>query len=79
MEERAEAVSRKVIEELRRLQMEKGLSYQKLAELSGVDRSYIGLLTKGKRRPTLEVTIRLAWALDTTLSSLLASCEANSD
>ena len=73
--ERAEQVNAKVVKALGRLRVEQGLSHQELANRAGVTRSYIGLLEKGKRRPTLEVALRLSWALGTTLSSLLAESE----
>jgi len=41
----------------------KGLTQEKLAEKSDVDRKYIYLLEKGKRQPTLTTIFALAKAL----------------
>jgi transcriptional regulator with XRE-family HTH domain len=44
---------------------------QKLAHDAGLHRTYISLLEKGKRQPSLSSTINLANALETELGSLL--------
>ncbi|WP_448218390.1 helix-turn-helix domain-containing protein [Endozoicomonas sp. 2B-B] len=48
-----------------------GLSQEKLAEKASVDRTYISLLERGLRQPTLSTLIHLADALDLTPSLLL--------
>ena len=52
-----------------------GVSQERLAQLSGHDRSYIGLLERGENTPTLDTVFRLAGALDLAPSALLARAE----
>ncbi len=57
----------------RRLQL--GLSQEALAEAAGIHHTYVGLLERGKRKPTLDVAERLALALGKKLSALVAEAE----
>lgn len=52
-----------VVKELR---LKKGLSQQSLSFESEMDRTYVSLLERGMRRPTLNTILNLAAALDTT-------------
>jgi len=52
-----------VIKELR---LKKNLSQQDLSFESELDRTYISLLERGKRQPSLRTILALAQALDTT-------------
>ncbi|MDR1219191.1 MAG: helix-turn-helix transcriptional regulator [Treponema sp.] len=49
----------------------KGISQEKLAELSGLHRTYISDLERGLRNPTLSTIVTLANALEMTVSELL--------
>ena len=60
---------------IRALRSQLGWSQEKLAEASGLHRSYISQLERGRRNPTLDVLARLAAALDVKLSTLLDRCE----
>lgn len=42
-----------------------GLSQEKLAELAGVDRTYVSILERGLKSPTLETFERVCAALGT--------------
>jgi len=53
----------RVVKELR---LRKGLSQQSLSFESDMDRTYVSLLERGMRRPTLNTILNLAKALDTT-------------
>lgn len=53
-----------------------GLSQEDLEDRSGLDRTYISGIERGRRNPTLKVIARLAKALDTKPSKLLAAAEA---
>lgn len=55
---------------LRKLRTEKGLSQQKLAELSGISQAAIYQWEKGTRNPKSEQILRLSKALDAPYSSL---------
>lgn len=50
---------------------QKGLTQEKLAEKSDVDRKYIYLLEKGRRQPTLQTILALSKALSLTPMELI--------
>src|SRR5438105_4819802 len=62
---------------LRRLRRERGLSQQRLAEISGCDRSYISLLERGVSSPSLSTLFQLSAALESRTSKFLAPVEAD--
>lgn len=47
-----------------------GLSQEKLAEQCGFDRTYISMLERGKRNPSLINLLRLSKGLQTSVSKL---------
>ena len=49
---------------LRRFRKERGLSQDRLANLAGVDRAYVGGIERAERHPTWEVLERLLATLD---------------
>jgi transcriptional regulator with XRE-family HTH domain len=55
---------------IKKLRKEKGISQEKLAELSDLHRTYIGSLEMGKRNVSLENINKLAIALDCKISEL---------
>lgn len=59
-------------ERLGRLRAERGLTLDALAERSGVSRSMISLIERGKSSPTAAVLDRLAAGLGVTIASLFA-------
>jgi transcriptional regulator with XRE-family HTH domain len=61
--------------EVKRRREEQGLSQEQLAELADIDRTYISMIERGKRNPTLEVAERIAVALDMKLSELIKRAE----
>ncbi len=48
---------------LRELRIKNSLSQEKLAELAGYDRTYISLLERGLRKPTIKTLFDLSKAL----------------
>lgn len=48
-----------------------GISQEKLAERCGLDRTYISMIERGVRNPSLTSLAKLASGLDVTISNLL--------
>lgn len=57
---------------VRRLRVGKGISQERLAFDSGVDRSYLGGLERGEHNPTVDVLERLAATLSVPLKELFS-------
>lgn len=62
-------------EQVRRLRTSKGFSQEKLAELAGLHRNYIGGIERGERNIALLNILRLAKALGVSPSELLQEIE----
>jgi transcriptional regulator with XRE-family HTH domain len=60
---------------LARRRQARGLSQEALAHATGLDRTYVSLLERGRRQPTLDVLLRLAGALGCPAAALLAAVE----
>ncbi|HEY1976185.1 MAG TPA: helix-turn-helix transcriptional regulator [Candidatus Baltobacteraceae bacterium] len=60
---------------LKELRNDQNLTHESLAELAGIDRTYIGVLEKGNSQPTLGMAQKLAEALGFPLSGLVAMAE----
>ena len=56
---------------VRRRRVELGLSQEKLAELAGVHRTYVGMIERGEKNVTIYNIERLANALDIRPGTLL--------
>lgn len=56
---------------LRRLRVSKGLSQERLAYDSGMDRSYVSGIERGVENPTIDVLDRLATVLEISIGELL--------
>ncbi len=61
-----------VLKELRDAQ---NFSQEQLALDSGLDRTYISMLERGVRQPTLTTLLLLANSLDSTMSAMIRLCE----
>ena len=57
---------------LRKLRIEKGLSQEALADLSGLHRTYIGSVERGERNVSIDNMAKIALALDCNLKDLLS-------
>lgn len=55
---------------LKKKRLEKNYTQENLAYLCKVDRTYIGLLERGKRQPTITTLFKLCKALDMKPSEL---------
>lgn len=60
---------------LRTLREDKNLSQEKLAEYCDLDRTYISLLERGLRQPTISTIFKIADALDIPPSELVRKVE----
>lgn len=60
---------------LREIRLEKKISQEKLAEYCDLDRTYISLLERGKRQPTITTIFKLAEALQIEPSQLIKRVE----
>lgn len=58
---------------LRRLRTRRGLSLEKLSQISGVSRAMLGQIELGQSAPTINVLWKIARALEVTFSALISS------
>jgi transcriptional regulator with XRE-family HTH domain len=61
---------------LREFRTKSGLSQEQLALNAGMDRTYISLLERGLRQPTLSTLFRLARILDVAPANMVARTAA---
>jgi len=60
---------------LRELREKNNISQEKLAEYCELDRTYISLLERGQRQPTITTIFKLAKALNVSPSALIEKVE----
>lgn len=60
---------------VRQLRKEQGLTQEKLAELSDLDTTYISMIERAARIPTIRTLFALARALHVSASSLISATE----
>jgi len=60
---------------LREMRVKNHISQEKLAEYCDLDRTYISLLERGLRQPTITTIFKLAKALNISPSSLIEKVE----
>ncbi len=60
---------------LRELRLVRGISQERLAHLSNLDRTYVSGIERGERNPSLTNILKLADALDISLSELANKAE----
>ncbi|WP_283787044.1 helix-turn-helix domain-containing protein [Bermanella sp. WJH001] len=58
-------------ERVRQIRKEKGLSQEALADLAGIDRSYMGHIERGDQNITLTKIFQIAKALETSPHNLI--------
>jgi transcriptional regulator with XRE-family HTH domain len=56
---------------IRSLREERGWSQEEYADRSGLHRTYVSAIERGRRNPTIDVVERLARPFDTTAGRLL--------
>ena len=57
---------------LRDCRVNAGVTQEQLADLANIDRTYVSLLERGLRQPTLETLFRLARALSITPATMVS-------
>ena len=67
-----EEIFGKILQEERKA---KNISQEKLAKLSGLDRTFISLIENGKRNPTFTTILKICSALDIEPSELFSIYE----
>jgi transcriptional regulator with XRE-family HTH domain len=60
---------------IRNKRLQLGISQEALAERCGFDRTYISMLERGKRNPSLLNLLKLAKGLQTSVSQLTEVCD----
>ena len=70
-------IAKAVGQRIRNYRTQKGLSQEKLAELSGCHPTYIGQLERGEKNATLESIERITAALGITLSKLFEKLDGH--
>jgi len=60
---------------LRKHRRKVGFSQEKLAELCGIERTYVSMLERAERRPSLAMTFELAQALEISPSVFVSEME----
>lgn len=63
-------------ENIRNIRLERGLSQEKLAELSGLDRTYIGGIERGERNIAVINIIKIASALKVEIDELFSKIDS---
>jgi len=64
---------------LKEIRNQKGISQSELANRSDLDRTYISLLERGLRQPTLETLFKLADALNIKPSFIIQKMESENE
>ena len=70
--ETAKPLRRVLAENMRRLRRQRGLSQEALADLAGLHRTYVGAVERCEQNISLDNIAKLADALGTPASALLA-------
>jgi transcriptional regulator with XRE-family HTH domain len=66
-----DVITRRMCERLRQLRRQRGWTLEQLAAVSGVSRSMLSQIERGRANPTLAVAYRIARAFDRTLADLV--------
>ncbi len=70
-----EELSKRFGESVRRRRLEQGLSQERVAEMCGMHRNYLGAVERAERTPSIVAADRIAKALGTTLAEMFAELE----
>ncbi len=70
-----EALAKRFGALVRRLRLERGYSQERFGEVSGLHRTYIGMVERGETNVTMATAYRLAGGLGIDLSGILLELE----
>ena len=62
-----EAVYKEIGKRITKERKHQGMSQERIAALSGIDRSHIGFIEQGRRKPTLSTLYKIANVLNLSL------------
>ena len=62
---------------IRKIRQKKGLSQEALALEAGLDRTFISLLERGSRQPSLTTILKIAKVLEISASTLISRVESS--
>lgn len=79
MNKRGLALRKILADNVRTLRQQKNLSQEKLADLCGLHRTYVGSIERAERNATLSTLDILATALNVSVPALLTKQEASGD
>ena len=68
-----DAVYKEVVKRIVTERKRQGITQEKLAALSDIDRTHMGLIEQGRRKPTLSTLYKIAKTLNLTLEDLFKS------
>jgi transcriptional regulator with XRE-family HTH domain len=66
-------VKKSLGDRIRHLRIEAKLSQEELAELTGFHRTYIGMIERGERNPSLKNLVRFAQSFKISMSELFST------
>lgn len=72
MKPMTENVQKQFGNKVAKIRIKQGLSQEDLADITGLHRTQISLIERGKRSPRLDTIIRIAKALEISLDKLMS-------
>jgi DNA-binding XRE family transcriptional regulator len=75
LKSRPESILEKIIGEMKKMRLAKGLSHANLAIRTGITRPAVSHIENGKRKPSLLVALKIANALGKNLSDIVRLAE----
>lgn len=70
-----EELAKRFGESVRQRRLEQGLSQERVAEMCGMHRNYLGAVERAERTPSIVAADRIARALGTTLAEMFLELE----
>lgn len=77
--DRSQRIIRRIISQFKSLRLSMDMSHETLAKKSGVTRAAISHIESGKRKPSLNMSLKLAEALDRELSEIVRDAEKDEE